>query len=101
MTTYTFRLYVTGHTERSKAAEVNLRFLCDSFVSGAYEIEIVDVAERPCLAEEGRVLATPTVDRLAPLPPRRVIGDLSDHDRAAFALGFPGTDEVSPERWGR
>ncbi len=89
MTAYSFRLFVTGQTERSLAAEANLRALCDSCLPGSYELEVVDTIERPGLAEEQRILATPTVVRLAPLPQRRVIGDLSDHHRAAYALGLP------------
>ncbi len=98
MITYSFRLYVSGNTKRSKAAEVNLRFLCDARLSGTYEVEVIDAAERPDLAEEGRILATPTVVRLAPYPQLRVIGDLSDHSRAAVALGLPDLDELPPER---
>ncbi|WP_326643840.1 circadian clock KaiB family protein [Streptosporangium sp. NBC_01755] len=98
VTIYSFRLYVAGNTERSKAAEVNLRFLCDARLSGTYEVEVVDAAERPDLAEEGRILATPTVIRLAPSPQLRVIGDLSDHNRAAVALGLPVLEEPPPER---
>lgn len=87
--TYSFRLFVASDTERSQAAEVNLRYLCESSVPGRYELEIVDVLERPDLAEQARVIATPTVIRVAPSPPRRVIGDLSDPGRAAAALGLP------------
>jgi circadian clock protein KaiB len=87
--TYSFRLYVAEQTERSQAALVNLRHLCESRLSGRYELEVVDVVDRPDLAESARILATPTVIRIAPSPIRRVIGDLSDHDRAAAALGLP------------
>lgn len=89
MVTYSFRLYVAGQTERSQAAEANLRALCESSLPGDYELEVVDATDRPGLAEEQRILATPTVVRLTPLPQRRVIGDLSDHQRAAYALGLP------------
>ena len=98
MTAYSFRLYVTGQTERSLAAEVNLRALCDSRLPGSYELEVIDTAEQPGLAEEQRILATPTVVRLVPLPQRRVIGDLSDHHRAAYALGLP--ERPGPARQG-
>ena len=91
--TYSFRLYVAGQTERSHAAQVNLRSLCENHLSGRYQLEVVDAAQRPDLAEEERILATPTVIRLAPLPQRRVIGDLSDHLRTAAALGFPDGNE--------
>lgn len=58
-------------------------------LSADYEIDIIDAAEHPDLAEEQRILATPTVIRNAPLPQRRVIGDLSDSRRAGYALGLP------------
>jgi circadian clock protein KaiB len=89
---YAFRLYVAGRTARSQAAVSNLRFLCESHLACRYEIEVIDAAERPDLAEEARVLATPTVVRLEPLPQLRVIGDLSDHGRAAAFLGMPDSD---------
>jgi circadian clock protein KaiB len=94
---FSFRLYVAGQTDRSQAAVANLRFLCESRLSIQYEVEIIDAAERPDLAEEGQILATPTVVRLAPLPQLRVIGDLSDHDRAAAALGLSDPDDLPPE----
>ena len=95
---YSFRLYVAGQTVRSQAAEANLRALCESRVPGGYELEVVDAVEQPGLAEEERILATPTVVRLAPLPQRRVIGDMSDHQRAAYALGLP--ERPGPTRQG-
>ncbi|MFL5859803.1 MAG: circadian clock KaiB family protein, partial [Solirubrobacteraceae bacterium] len=73
-----FRVYVTGTALRSAVAVGNLRAICEARVPGAYEIEVVDVRKRPELAEQDRVLATPTVLMLAPGPPRWVIGDLSD-----------------------
>jgi len=84
-----FRVYVTGTALRSAVAVGNLRAICEARVPGAYEIEVVDVRKQPELAEQDRVLATPTVLRLAPGPPRWVIGDLSDRRSAALALELP------------
>jgi circadian clock protein KaiB len=88
--TYSFQLYVAEQTERSQVALINLRYLCESHLRGRYELEVIDVVDRPDRAEHARILATPTVIRIAPFPTRRVIGDLSDHARAAAALGLPG-----------
>ncbi|MDN3351501.1 circadian clock KaiB family protein [Actinomadura sp. DC4] len=88
MTDYSFRLYIAGRTARSQAAVSNLRFLCESHLPKGYEIEVIDAIERPDLAEQERILATPTVVRLEPAPQLRVIGDLSDHGRAADVLGL-------------
>jgi len=90
MVDYSFRLYIGGQTVRSEAAVVNLRHLCEAHLPGRYEIEVIDTVERPDLAEEARILATPTVVRVGPRPQLRVIGDLSDHGRAAAVLGLPG-----------
>jgi circadian clock protein KaiB len=95
---YSFRLYVAGRTARSQAAVSNLRFLCESHLPSRYEIEVIDAIERPDLAEEARILATPTVVRLAPVPQLRVIGDLSDHGRAANVLGLADTGGVCSRR---
>ncbi len=88
-TDYAFRLYVAGQSERSSTAEANLRALAGARLPGGYELEVVDVVARPGLAEEQRILATPTVVRLLPLPQLRVIGDLSDPPRVAYALDLP------------
>ncbi|MEU8247885.1 circadian clock KaiB family protein [Nonomuraea sp. NPDC048916] len=97
MATYSFRLYVAGQTARSLAAVANLRALCDTYLPGCHEIEVIDAAEQPNLAEEERILAIPIVIRTKPLPSFRVIGDLSDQARAAALLGLPEVGRSSPE----
>lgn len=99
MIIYFFRLYVAGQTERSRVALANLRSLCENHLESRYELDVIDVAERPDLAEKERILATPVVVRIAPLPQLRVIGDLSDHRLTAAALGLPNPDELPLERW--
>ncbi len=89
---YSFRIFVTGESLRSQRAATNLHSLCAAALGDGFEIEVVDVLERPELAESERIIATPTVLRLSPPPSRRVVGDLSDFDLAAAALGL-----VQPE----
>jgi circadian clock protein KaiB len=83
---YVLRLYVSGATERSAAAISNLRALCDVHLAGRYELEVIDVYQQPLLALEGHILAAPTLVKNAPLPVRRLIGDLSDQDKLFAAL---------------
>lgn len=85
---YSFRIFVTGGSLRSQRAAANLRSLCAAALGDGFAIEVVDVLERPELAEQERIIATPTVQRLSPPPSRRVVGDLSDFDLAAVALGL-------------
>lgn len=86
MDRYVLKLYITGLTSRSQRAVATLQRLCDSELAGRYELMVVDVLEQPELAEQDKVLATPTVIKEHPEPQRRIIGDLSDAARVLAAL---------------
>ena len=103
MAAFEFRLYVAGTTPRAVATLASLRALCVASVGDDHEIQVIDVLAQPALADEERILATPTVLRLFPLPRRRVVGDLSDLRAAAFALDLPlppdpDSDQEGPDR---
>jgi circadian clock protein KaiB len=83
---YVLRLYVTGTSPRAQVAVANLRRICEQELHGQYELQIIDVLEHPQLAEDERILATPTLIKQLPPPLRRVIGDLSDKDKVLLGL---------------
>jgi circadian clock protein KaiB len=86
---YILKLYVTGKTPRAELAIANLRRICEEELRGEYEMQVIDVLEHPQLAEDEKILATPTlIKRLPPplRPPHR-------HPRLrliAEAAGCPG-----------
>lgn len=86
MSEYRLKLYVTGQTPRAERAIANLRQLCSQELDGRYELEIIDVLEHPQLAEQDKILATPTLVKCLPPPVRRVIGDLSESDKVLLGL---------------
>ena len=86
MEKYVLKLYVTGQTPRSQLAIANLRRICEQELQGQYEMVVIDVLERPQLAEDEKILATPTVVKELPQPIRRIIGDLSDSERVLVGL---------------
>ena len=86
MKKYIFKLYVVGQTVRSRNAIYNLKKVCEEALSDSYDLTIVDVLEHPEKAEEDKVLATPTLIKLSPIPQRRIIGDLSDANAVLKAL---------------
>jgi len=86
MTEYLLRLYVTGQTPRAQRAIANLRQICDAELDGRYEVEVIDVLEQTQLAEDEKILATPTLVRHLPPPMRRIIGDLSEFDKVLLGL---------------
>jgi circadian clock protein KaiB len=85
-TEYLIKLYVTGQTPRSLQAITNLKRICEGELAGQYDLVVIDVLERPQLAEDEKILATPTVVKELPQPIRRIIGDLSDSDRVLLGL---------------
>jgi circadian clock protein KaiB len=90
---YILKLYVTGRTPRSERAIANLRCVCETRLNGTYELMVIDVLERPQLAEDEKILATPTLIKVLPPPIRQIIGDLSDMDRVLLGLDLePDTD---------
>ena len=80
------KLYVTGRTPKSELAIANLQHICENELRGQYELEIIDVLEHPQLAEDEKIMATPTLTKELPLPLRRVIGDLSDTEKVLLGL---------------
>jgi circadian clock protein KaiB len=95
---YILKLYVTGRSPRAERAIANLRRLCKDELAGCYDLEIIDILEHPQLAEDERILATPTLIKQLPPPLRRVIGDLSDRDRVLLGLDLRPRAEQLIER---
>jgi circadian clock protein KaiB len=80
------RLYVAGQTPNSLRACANLKSLCEEHLAGRYQIEIVDLLENPKLAAGDQIVAIPTLVRRLPPPMRKIIGDLSNTERALVGL---------------
>jgi len=83
---YELRLYVAGQTTRSLAALANLKRICEEHLRGRYRIEVIDLLEHPQLARGDQILALPTLVRKLPKPIRKLVGDLSDTERALVGL---------------
>ena len=88
---YNLRLYVAGQTPKSIAAIANLKKICDQHLTGQYEIEIIDLMRNPALAQRHRIVAIPTLIRQLPEPLKRIIGDLSNHEKVLVGLDIRPT----------
>ena len=94
------KLYITGQTPKSERAIANMRRICEEDLEGQYELVIIDVLERPQLAEDEKILATPTLTKELPLPLRRIIGDLSDSDKVLLGLDMRPYTARPPKQGG-
>ncbi len=81
-----FILYVNGQSDRAQRAIRDLERICRENFADAFELTTIDVLARPEEAERDKILATPTLVKLSPLPIRRLVGDLSDEHRVLTAL---------------
>jgi len=83
---WNLRLYVAGQTPRSVTAFKNLKKICEEYLKGQYNIEVIDLMENPTLARGDQILAVPTLVRKLPQPIRKIIGDLSNTERVLVGL---------------
>ena len=83
---YVLRLYVTGMTSRSARARKNLQAICDEFLEGRYDLEVIDIYQQPVLTKGEQIIAAPTLIKKLPLPMRRIIGDMSNRERVLLGL---------------
>ena len=66
----------------------NLKQICEQYLAGRYVLEIVDIYQTPSLAGEEQIIALPLLVIKAPLPQRRLIGDMSQTDKVLKGLGL-------------
>jgi circadian clock protein KaiB len=83
---YVLRLYVTGMTSRSARAVKNLRAICDDYLEGRYDLEVIDIYQQPLLTKGEQIIAAPTLIKKLPLPMRRILGDMSNRERVLLGL---------------
>jgi circadian clock protein KaiB len=83
---YVLRLYVTGMTAASSRAIEQVRSICEEHLRGRYELEVIDIHQKPALAKDEQIVAAPTLIKVLPAPLRRFIGDLSKVEKILFGL---------------
>lgn len=86
MSKHVLKLYITGNTPRSERAIANLRRICEQDLKGKYEMKVINILEHPQLAEDEKIIATPTLIKELPPPIRRIIGDLSNTEKVLIGL---------------
>ena len=80
------RLYVAGQTPKCLVAFANLKRICEEYLTGQYDIEVIDLLQSPALAQGDQIFAIPTLVRKLPEPVRKIIGDLSNTERVLVGL---------------
>lgn len=85
---YVLRLFITGASPNSTRAISNLKSICEEYLQGRYELEIIDVYQQPLIAEREQLIALPLLIKKAPGIERRLIGDMSNKEKVLKGLGI-------------
>jgi circadian clock protein KaiB len=96
---FVLRLYVTGNTVRSSQAIANIRTLCEDYLAGRYELEVVDIYQQPDALTKHQIIAAPTLIKELPWPVRRLIGDLSNREKVLVGLDLTLGSVGTKIRW--
>lgn len=75
---YVLRLFVTGILTNSAHAIINANKICEKYLKGRYDLEIIDIYQQPSMALSEDIIAVPVLIKSFPLPEAKLIGDLSD-----------------------
>jgi circadian clock protein KaiB len=88
MERYQLKLYVTGTTPRSMLAIRNIQHICRRYLDGRYDLEVIDIYQKPQEAMHAQIIAAPTLIKFSPEPIRRVVGDMSNESKVLSALNI-------------
>jgi len=90
---YVLKLYVSGATPKSVQAIANIKRICEEHLERRYELEVIDIYQKPEMAKRDQIVALPTLVKKLPEPLRRIIGDLSDTERVLAGLDLVHKEE--------
>ena len=83
---YELRLYVAGLTPHSQRAIQHITAVCQEYLAGRYDLQVIDIYQQPVLAKEEQIIAVPTLVKHLPRPPRKLIGSMTDAEKVLVGL---------------
>ena len=83
---YVLRLYVVGMSPRSMQAIDNIKRICDEFLPGRYNLEVIDQYQQPIFAKDCLIVAASTLIKELPPPLSKLIGNMSNAERVLIGM---------------
>lgn len=82
------KLYITNLTPKIEKALEQIKLTFDKELNEQNDITVISILDNSQMAEDDRVLATPTLIKQFPEPVKRIIGDISNIDKVMAGLGL-------------
>ena len=89
---YILHLYVAGMGPKSVKAIENIKRICEEYMPGRYQLEVIDIYQYPIFAKDGQIVAAPTLIKELPPPLRKIIGSMSDTERVLVGMDLKSKD---------
>jgi circadian clock protein KaiB len=89
---YVLHLYVAGMGPKSVKAIENIKRICEEYMPGRYQLEVIDIYQYPIFAKDGQIVAAPTLIKELPPPLRKIIGSMSDTERVLVGMDLKSKD---------
>ena len=83
---YVLRLYIAGMNQKSMQAIDNIKHICEEYLPGKYQLDVIDIYQFPIFAKDGQIVAAPTLIKELPPPLKKLIGSMSDTERVLVGL---------------
>lgn len=83
---YVLRLYVANNSPKSVRALKEIKKLCEQYLNGRYELEVIDIYQHPELLEQEQIFAVPTLIKELPPPLQKFIGDMTNTEKIIVCL---------------
>jgi circadian clock protein KaiB len=80
------RLYIAGMGPKSVQAINNIKRICDEYLPGKYQLEVIDIYQFPIFAKDGQIVAAPTLIKELPPPLRKLIGSMADTEKVLLGM---------------
>ena len=87
------RLYVAGMNPKSIQAIDNIKRICEEYLPGKYQLEVIDIYQFPIFAKDGQIVAAPTLIKELPPPLRKLIGSMANTDRVLVGMDIKNTTD--------
>ncbi len=85
---YILQLFVAGTSPNSSRAIINIKNICEEYLSGRFKLNIIDIYQQPKTLVNEQIIAVPVLIKKFPLPEKRMVGDLSNIDEVLKGLNI-------------
>jgi len=79
--TYVLRLYVAVMGPKSLQAISNIKGICEEYLSGKCQLEVIDIYQNPIFAKDGQIVAASTLIKEFPPPLKKIIGSMVETEK--------------------